>query len=79
MEIIHLEDNHQDFLRIIGDKDVIVETEPYHQSWLVGREYMIDGDILFFREGDTGVPLKRLVKCVKIQNSGEYGSTHDNA
>lgn len=73
METIYLEDNHQDFLRVIGDKGVIVETEPFHQPWLVGREYMIDGDILFFRDGENGVPLKHLVKYVKAQRSSAYG------
>jgi hypothetical protein len=64
METIHLEDNHQDFLRIIGDAGVISSTEPFNQGWLVGREYIIDGNILFFRDGDYGNPLKHLVEKV---------------
>lgn len=65
METIYLKDNHQDFLRIIGDKGVVVEVQPFNQPWLVGREYMIDGDIFFYRDGDNAVPLKHKVEYVK--------------
>jgi len=68
METIHLQDNHQDFLRIIGDDGVIVRTEPFNQPWLVGREYMIDGDIFFYRDGDNGVPLKHRIETVTVTN-----------
>lgn len=69
METIYLEDNHQDFLRIIGDNGVISSAEPFNQPWLVGREYMIDGDILFIRDGDRGIPLNHLIEKVVHNNN----------